>query len=136
MAAFSLGRILVTAIACAIITGVVLVWRLRRDAGGLTQPVIVVPALSVGRLVIAWRLLGNAWRLNDDFLPGISVADLGGGAVAGLALLALAPLRLGMRRDEGQLARRAGAGASVRRRWLITSGLVAMAVSIANVVFI
>ncbi len=136
MAIFSLGRILVTAIACAIITGVVLAWRLRRDAGGLTQPVVVVPALSVGLLVIAWRLLSNAWRLNDDFVPGISVADIGGGAVAGLALLALAPLRLGMRRDEGQLAMRAGAGASVRRRWLITSGLVALAVFIANVVFI
>jgi len=34
MAVFSLRRILATAIACALVTGVVLVWRLRRDAGG------------------------------------------------------------------------------------------------------
>jgi len=118
MAVFSLGRILVTAIACAIITGVVLAWRLRRDAGGLTQPVVVVPALSVGLLVIAWRLLSNAWLLNDDFLPG-------GGAVAGLTLLALTTLHLDRRKEAG-----------VGRRWLTTSGLVALTVLVTNVVFI
>ena len=125
MAVFSLGRILVTAIVCAIITGVVLAWRLRRDAGGLTEPVVVVPALSVGLLVIAWRLLSNAWLLNDDFLPGISVADIGGGAVAGLTLLALTTLHLDRRKEAG-----------VGRRWLTTSGLVALTVLVTNVMFI
>ncbi len=135
MAAFSLGRILVTAVACALVAGLVLA-RPPARAAARSRDTDLAVALLVGLLVVAWRLLGNAWRLNDDFVPGISVADIGGGAVAGLALLALAPLRLGMRRDEGQLAMRAGAGASVRRRWLITSGLVALAVFIANVVFI
>jgi len=136
MAVFSLGRILVTAIACAIITGVVLAWRLRRDAGGLTEPVVVVPALSVGLLVIAWRLLSNAWLLNDDFLPGISVADIGGGAVAGLTLLALTTLHLDRRKDAGGVAMGTGADVGVGRRWLTTSGLVALTVLVTNVVFI
>ncbi len=136
MAVFSLGRILMTAVACAIITGVVLAWRLRRDAQGRTQPGVLISALLVGLLVIAWRLLSNAWLLNDDFLPGVSVADLGGGAVAGLTLLALTMLHLDRRKDAGGVAMGTGADVGVGRRWLTTSRLVALTVLVTNVVFI
>jgi len=136
MAVFSLGRILATAVACAVVTGVLLAWRLRRDAGGFTQPWVMAPALLVGLLVVAWRLLGNAWLLNDDFLPGISIADIGGGAVAGLALLALTPRHRDLRRGAGGVALGMGTGADVGRRWRTTSGLVALAVLITNIVLI
>jgi hypothetical protein len=135
VAVFSLGRIAVTAVACALVAGLVLAWRYRhRD--GRSRVLAGAVILLVGVLVLAWRLLGNAWRLNDDFLPGISVADLGGGVVAGLALLALAPLRPGIRRDSGGGAGNTEPGNGGGRDWLATSGLVALAVFIANVVFI
>jgi hypothetical protein len=125
MAVFSLGRIAVTAIACALVAGLVLAWRHRHLAVRSRVPAGAI-VLLVGVLVLAWRLLDNAWRLNDDFLPGISIADLGGGVVAGLTLLTLTPLHPGICRDSG------GGG----RDWLATSGLVALAVFITNVVFI
>lgn len=136
MASFSLGRILVTAVACALVAGLVLAWRFRRRPDHRSRAMAGSTGLLVGLLVVAWRLLGNAWCLNDDFLPGISVADLGGGAVAGLALLALTPLRPGLRRDTSGDVGPTEPGSGDRRGWLVTSGLVALAVFITNVVFI
>ncbi len=87
----------------------------------------MAPALLVGLLAVTWRLLGNAWLLNDDFLPGVSVADLGGGVVAGLVLFALLPFRRKLHRPPAE---------GFARDWLWTSGLAAVAVFVANVVFI
>jgi len=136
MAIFSTGRILVTAVACALVVGLVLAWRLRRRPDHRSRVMAGRMGLLVGLLVVAWRLLGNAWRLNDDFLPGISIADLGGGILSGLALVVLPPRRPGLRRDTGGDAGTTELGIGDWRGWLATSGLVALAVFITNVVFI
>jgi len=123
-------------VACALVAGLVLAWRLRRHPDHRSRVMAGGAGLLVGLLVVAWRLLGNAWRLNDDFLPGISVADLGGGVVAGLALVVLPPRRPGLRRDPGGDAGTTERGSVDWRGWLATSGLVALAVFLTNVVFI
>ncbi len=129
MAIFSTGRILVTAVACALVVGLVLAWRLRRRPDHRSRVMAGRMGLLVGLLVVAWRL-------NDDFLPGISIADLGGGILSGLALVVLPPRRPGLRRDTGGDAGTTELGIGDWRGWLATSGLVALAVFITNVVFI
>ncbi len=114
---FSTPRILLTAVACALVAGFVLRWRSRR-ATGQAVPALVLSSLLVGVLVFAWRELSNALRINDDFLPGVSLADIGGGVTACVALLALTPLQ------------------PAARPWLVTAALIAAAAFIVNVVLI
>ena len=60
----------------------------------------------------------HALHLNADFLPGVSISDVGSGILPLVGLLALTPLQ------------------SVRRNWVVTSALAALIIFVANVVFI
>ncbi|HET8625822.1 MAG TPA: hypothetical protein VFL91_00270 [Thermomicrobiales bacterium] len=138
-AVFTWPHIAGTAVACALVAALVLAWRARR--GGVTGAGggIVGLAAVLGLVVFAWRAASNALLLNDDFVPAVSVADVGSGVLALLWALALAPLRPGGPRRAGRLGPAAaaarGAGASPRA-WALTGALVALAIFLCNVALI
>jgi hypothetical protein len=112
---FPLSRILITAVVCALVAFLLLVWRGRGDDAPRTGLIL---ALLIGVLVVVWRIVSNRWYLNDDFFPGVSPSDVGSGVLILLALLALTPIR------------------PSRRAWLATSALIALATFVCNVVLI
>jgi hypothetical protein len=127
--AFSLARIVLTAAVCSGAAGAVLVVR-RYQSQGRAAPraVIIVFALGLGLSVVAWRELSNLWRLNEDFAPAISIADVGSGLVPWILLLALRAVPPTTR---PVWFRRVGL-----RSWLVTSTAVAFALFVCNVVLI
>jgi len=112
---FPLSRILITAVVCALVTFLLLLWR-GRGNDALRMGLIL--ALLIGVAVVVWRMVSNNWYLNDDFLPGVSPSDVGSGVLVLLGLLALTPLR------------------PSRRAWAVTSALIALATFVCNVVLI
>ena len=138
-AVFSWPQIAGTAAVCARVAALVLGWRARRGGMAGTRGRSVALAVGLGVVVLAWRAVSNALLLNDDFLPAVSVADVGSGVVALLGLLALAWL------PPGGPARAVGAAVippvaratgAFPRDWVLTSVLVALAVFACNVVLI
>jgi len=117
-AVFSTSRIVLTATACALVALLILWWRARRTDTTVTPAVRVVIALSIGVLVVLWRAVSNALQLNEDFLPGVSLSDVGSGVLPLLGLLALTPLQ------------------PSRPAWTVTSALIALAAFVCNVVLI
>ena len=89
-AVFSPVRIAGTAAVCALVAGLVLAWRARRGGVPGARGKIIALAVLLGVTVFAWRAACNVLLLNDDFLPAVSVADVGSGVVALVWLLALA----------------------------------------------
>ncbi len=112
---FPLSRILITAVVCALGAFLLLAWRGRGNNALRTAMIL---ALLIGVLVCIWRIVSNQLYLNDDFLPGVSPSDVGCGILPLLGLLALTPLH------------------PLRRAWVVTSALVALATFVCNVVLI
>ncbi len=117
-AVFSMSRILLTATACALVALLILGWQARRTGTRETSAARVVIALSIGVLVVVWRAVSNALQINEDFLPGVSLSDVGSGVLSLLGLLALTPPR-----PSGHA-------------WMVTSALIALAAFVCNVVLI
>lgn len=111
---FSPLHILLTAAVCALLTFLVLWWRERAQSDQRR----VGFSLGVGVSIFLWRLLSNRLRINDDFLPWVSLSDVGCGMLPLLGLLTLIPLR------------------PSRRAWAATSVLIALATFVCNVVLI
>ena len=115
---FSPLHILLTAAVCALLAFLLLGWRRRTLRSGPPVLSALVLAALVGLLISGWRFVSNALHLNADFLPGVSISDVGSGILPLVGLLALTPLQ------------------SARRNWVVTSALAALIIFVANVVFI
>lgn len=79
-------------------------------------PWLVTAALGGLVLIIAWRVLCNLLNLNGDFIPAVSVGDVGC-----LAVGALGPLVVAL-----------GSRASDERRWIpaLVGGILAFLVNV------
>jgi len=125
---FSLVHIALTAAVCALVAGAILYQRIgmgRTDGDRLRA--IVALAIGLGLVVVAWRAVSNAWRLNGDFAPGISVSDVGSGLIPLFVLLALTPVLS---------ASRLALQGRDRAWWPVTNIIVALALFACNVVLI
>lgn len=117
-AVFSTSRIVLTAAACTFVALLIIEWRTGRAQPHEGTAGRVVIAFSIGILVVVWRVVSNALQINEDFLPGISVSDVGSGILALLGLLALTPLQ------------------PSPHAWKLTSALIALAAFVCNVALI
>ncbi len=125
---FSLAHIALTAAVCALVAGAILYGRVgaaRADEERIRA--IVALAIGLGLVVVAWRAVSNAWRLNGDFAPGISVSDVGSGLIPLFVLLTLTPVL-----SASRLALQ-GRG---RAWWAVTSAIVGLTLFACNVVLI
>jgi len=125
---FSLVHIALTAAVGALVAGAILYGRVgaaRADEERIRA--IVALAIGLGLVVIAWRAVSNAWRLNGDFAPGISVSDVGSGLIPLFVLLTLTPVL-----SASRLALQ-GRG---RAWWAVTSAIVGLTLFACNVVLI
>ena len=125
---FSLVHIALTAAVGTLVAGAILYGRVgaaRADEERIRA--IVALAIGLGLVVIAWRAVSNAWRLNGDFAPGISVSDVGSGLIPLFVLLTLTPVL-----SASRLALQ-GRG---RAWWAVTSAIVGLTLFACNVVLI
>jgi len=125
---FSLVHIALTAAVGTLVAGAILYGRVgaaRADEERIRA--IVALAIGLGLVVIAWRAVSNAWRLNGDFAPGISVSDVGSGLIPLFVLLTLTPVL-----SASRLALQ-GRG---RAWWAVTSAIVGLTLFVCNVVLI
>jgi len=125
---FSLVHIALTAAVGTLVAGAILYGRVgaaRADEERIRA--IVALAIGLGLVVIAWRAVSNAWRLNGDFAPGISVSDVGSGLIPLFVLLTLTPVL-----SASRLALQ-GRG---RAWWAVTSTIVGLTLFVCNVVLI
>ncbi len=125
---FSLVHIALTAAVGTLVAGAILYGRVgaaRADEERIRA--IVALAIGLGLVVVAWRAVSNAWRLNGDFAPGISVSDVGSGLIPLFVLLTLTPVL-----SASRLALQ-GRG---RAWWAVTSAIVGLTLFACNVVLI
>jgi hypothetical protein len=117
---FSLGQIVVCAVAGAVVSGLVVIGHARRSGERADAVLAAGVTVVAGVTILLWRSAANVAALNDDAIPWVSPNDLLSPVVTYAALGAYAGL----------------AGVSRRTEWPAIHGLVTLAVLVVNVLTI